>query len=131
MLAKAATPEQTKRIVDEHLMNPERLGGPWLIPSTPRNDPAFAKNHYWKGRIWAPMNFLVYLGMRNYDNITEARKVLVEKSKKLLLKSWLSDGYIFENYNATIGVGDDTGRSDKFYHWGSLLGFISLIENSK
>jgi len=40
----------------------------------------------------------------------------------------MSDGYIFENYNATTGRGDDVGSSDKFYHWGALLGYISLIE---
>jgi alpha-D-xyloside xylohydrolase len=53
----------------------------------------------------------------------------VEKSRNLLLKSWVSDGFVFENYNATNGRGDDTTRSDKFYHWGALLGFIGLIED--
>jgi hypothetical protein len=46
----------------------------------------------------------------------------------LLLKGWLQDGYVFENYNSTTGQGDDVGNSDKFYHWGAVLGFITLIE---
>ncbi|MDR0547355.1 MAG: hypothetical protein LBG77_07215, partial [Dysgonamonadaceae bacterium] len=58
----------------------------------------------------------------------DARKQLSEKSKNLLLKSWLKDRYVFENYNATTGVGDDVTSSDKFYHWGALLGFITLME---
>ena len=36
---------------------------------------------------------------------------------------------VFENYNALTGEGDDVVRSDKFYHWGALLGYIALIEN--
>lgn len=36
---------------------------------------------------------------------------------------------MFRNYNATTGEGDDSVRSDKFYHWGALLGYITLIEN--
>ena len=128
MLAKVPTSEQVSRMLNEHLLNPEEFWGEWVIPATPRNDPAFKDNTYWRGRIWAPLNFLVYMGLRNYD-FPDVQKSLVEKSKNLLLKSWLSDGSIFENYNATNARGDDAGRSDRFYHWGSLLGFIGLIED--
>lgn len=128
LLAKSPTKEQAKRMIDEHLINPNEFWGEWVIPATPRNDPAFKDNIYWRGRIWAPLNFLVYMGLRNY-NFPEVRKELSRKSKDLLLKSWLSQGYVFENYNADTGVGDDVLRSDKFYHWGALLGYISLIEN--
>jgi hypothetical protein len=67
------------------------------------------------------------MGLRNYD-FPEVRKELSEKSMNLLLKSWLKDGYVFENYSSTSGQGDDVENSDKFYHWGALLGFITLIE---
>ena len=127
MLAKAPTQEQAERMIAEHFRNPEEFWGEWMIPATPRNDPAFHDNTYWRGRIWAPMNFLVYMGLRNYD-LPEARKELSEKSQNLLLKSWNADRYVFENYNSVTGQGDDVPNSDKFYHWGSLLGFITLIE---
>lgn len=128
LLAKAPTQEQAERMVTEHLLNTNEYWGEYVIPSVPRNDTAFKDNEYWRGRIWAPLNFLVYMGLRNY-NFPEVRKELSRKSKDLLLKSWLSQGYVFENYNADTGVGDDVLRSDKFYHWGALLGYISLIEN--
>jgi hypothetical protein len=127
LLANAPTQKQAKRMIDEHLFNPDEFWGDWIIPATPRNDPAYKDNTYWRGRIWAPLNFLVYMGLRNYD-LPEARKALSEKSKDLLLKSWIKDGYVFENYSAETGTGDDVGNSDKFYHWGALLGFITLIE---
>jgi neutral trehalase len=128
LLAKVPSPEQAKRMLQAHLLNPEEYGGEWMIPSTPRNDPAFKDNTYWRGRIWAPLNYLVYEGLRNY-NLPEVQKELADKSRALLFKSWLSEGYVFENYNADTGVGDDVGNSDKFYHWGALLGYISLIEH--
>ena len=129
LLAQAPDSTQARRMIEEHLTNPDEFWGEWVIPSSPRNDPSFRDNEYWRGRIWAPLNFLVYMGIRNYD-FPEVRKELADKSESLLLKSWLSDGYVFENYNAVDGRGDDVVRSDKFYHWGALLGYISLIEKN-
>ncbi|MET4082724.1 putative isomerase [Pedobacter sp. UYP30] len=128
MLAKVATPHQSQRMMDEHFYNPKEFWGKWILPSSPRNDTAYKDNTYWRGRIWAPLNFLVYLGIRNY-NLPQARKDIVNKSKELLLKSWSSHRYIYENYNAENGEGDDVPNSDKFYHWGALLGFISIVED--
>jgi putative isomerase len=74
------------------------------------------------------MNFLVYLGIRNYA-LPDAQSDMVEKSKNLLLKSWISENHVYENYNAETGQGDDAGSwSDKFYHWGALLGFIGIMD---
>jgi len=127
LLAGVPSQKQAKRMIDEHFFNPEEFWGEWILPATPRNDPAYKDNTYWRGRIWAPLNFLVYMGLRNYD-LPEARKALSEKSKNLILKGWLSNGYVFENYNADSGQGDDVSNSDKFYHWGALLSLITLME---
>ena len=129
LLAKVPTEEQARRMIEAHLTNPDEYWGEYVIPATPRNDPAFSDNEYWRGRIWAPLNFLVYMGLRNY-NFPDVRHQFAEKSKALLLKSWLKNGYVFENYNATTGEGDDEVRSDKFYHWGALLAYIALMENN-
>jgi hypothetical protein len=130
LLAGIPSEKQAEAMLLRHLLNPDEFWGEWVIPATPRNDPAFKDNTYWRGRIWAPLNFLVYMGLRNYDTpvIHDIRRQFAGKSKNLLLKSWLSNGYVFENYNATTGAGDDVVNSDKFYHWGALLGFIDLIE---
>lgn len=128
MLAKACTQKQAERMIKEHYFNPDEFHGEFVIPSIARNDPAFKDNEYWRGRIWAPMNFLVYLGMINYD-LPEARADLAEKSKTLLMKSWNQNGAIYENYNAVTGQGDDVKNSDSFYHWGALLNYIMYMEN--
>lgn len=130
LLVKVPTQEQASRMMKEHFFNPEEFMGEFIMPSIARNDPAFVDNDYWRGRIWAPMNFLVYLGMRNYE-LPDAQKELVEKSKKLLLKSWIEENHVYENYNSVNGQGNDAGaRSDAFYHWGALLGFIEMIDLS-
>jgi len=129
MLAHAATPEQAKTMVEKHLMNPEEFWGQWVIPAIERNDPAFKDQNYWRGRIWGPMNFLVYLGLANYKD-PDARSAFAQKSYDLFLKEWKENGHVHENYNATLGTGDDVSSSDRFYHWGALLGYVEYLEKS-
>jgi hypothetical protein len=76
------------------------------------------------------MNFLVYLGLCNYD-LPAARKDLAEKSMKLLMNEWITKHHVHENYNAETGDGDDVISSDAYYHWGALLGMIYMIENNQ
>ena len=64
MLAHAATADQAKVMIEKHLLNPNEFWGEWVIPSIAREDPAFGDQNYWRGRIWGPMNYLFYLGLR-------------------------------------------------------------------
>jgi hypothetical protein len=131
MLAKAPTQAQAERMIKEHFMNPEEFAGEWILPSISRNDPAFNDQDYWRGRIWGPMNFLVYLGMKNYD-LTDAVAVMVEKSHALLMNTWNKNRMVHENYNAITGNGrneeERINLSDSYYHWGALLGFMAILE---
>jgi len=129
LLARAATREQARRMIQEHLLNPEEFWGKWVIPATPRNDPAFQDQNYWRGRIWGPMNFLVYLGLRNYDEPT-VRAELAEKSLELFQGEWDTKHHVHENYNAITGSGDDVSSSDRFYHWGALLALMEYMEET-
>ena len=67
LLAKAPTQKQAERMINEHFYNPDEFWGKYILPSIAFNDPDYKNNDYWRGRIWAPMNFLVYLGLRNYN----------------------------------------------------------------
>jgi putative isomerase len=130
LIAKAPTPEQARRMIQEHYFNPQEFHGEWVMPSIARSVPGYGDQNYWRGRIWGPMNFLVYLGLRNYD-LTDARADLVQRSARLLMKSWQSDRAIYENYNANTGAGNDVRSSDAYYHWGALLGVIELLEKGR
>ncbi len=127
LLARAATPQQAQRMIQEHLLNAQEFWGDWVIPATPRNDPAFKDQNYWRGRIWGPMNYLVYLGLRNYDQ-PQVREELGRKSLKLFEGEWTTKHHVHENYNSMTGAGDDVNYSDPFYHWGALLALIEYEE---
>lgn len=127
LLGKAASQEQAERMVAEHFYNPQEFWGDWIIPTIARSDPAYPDQAYWRGRIWGPTNFLVYLSLRNY-NLPIAVKNLADKSNALLMKNWLEHGFVCENYCADTGQGGERLDSDRYYHWGGLLGMPALYE---
>jgi putative isomerase len=136
MLAHAATPAQAREMVEKHLLNPKEFWGEWVIPSIARDDPAFHDQNYWRGRIWGPMNYLVYLGLDNYSGLNNyddaaTRREFAQKSFNLFVKEWTEKGHVHENYNAIQGTGDDVTSSDRFYHWGALLGYVEYLEESR
>ncbi len=131
-LTKTVSTAQALDMVKLHLQNPEEFGGDLIIPACAKNTPQFQLQDYWKGRIWAPLNMLVYLGVQQY-NLPDYKAELVQKSKKLLLDNYKrTGGYVYENYNGISGEGrnDDErlDKSDNFYSWGALLGFISIVD---
>ncbi|MFW5709892.1 MAG: MGH1-like glycoside hydrolase domain-containing protein [Bacteroidota bacterium] len=131
LIGGAATDEQALTIVKDYFYNPDQFWGEWIIPTISRSHPNFRDDRYWDGRIWPPVNFLVYTGLRNYTHLPEVEKAkndLVVKSRELLLKRWKMDRYVQEDYNAHTGMGEEENQYSRFYHWGGLLGLMSLIE---
>lgn len=121
------TEEQKTRPVREHLYSTDEFWGDYVLPSIARNDPAYPDQDYWRGRIWAPMNYLVYRALRAAGQ-KEACRDLAEKSKELILKEWTLHGHVHENYDGDTGMGCGVKNSDKFYHWGGLLSYIAILE---
>ena len=130
MLAHAPTAAQASQMVRQHLMNPAEFWGQWVLPSIARNDPAFRDQNYWRGRIWGPMNYLVYLGLCNYP-LPAAQAALASRSYALFLREWQQHRHVHENYNAILGEGDDVKNSDRFYHWGALLGYVEYLQTAR
>lgn len=129
LLAGVPSPEQAKAMIQKHLLNPKEFWGRWIMPSIAMNDAAFTDQNYWRGRIWGPMNYLVYLGLSKYND-AGTRRAFAEKSYELFLKEWAEKRHVHENYNAILGTGDDVKNSDRFYHWGALLGYVEYLEAS-
>ena len=130
MYAHSVTEEQKKSMIERYLYDPEELGGEFVLPSISRRDPAYADQDYWRGRIWAPMNYLVYEALCD-AGMEEAQQVVADSSEALLLKEWDAHGHVHENYNGTTGWGCDKPNSNNFYHWGGLLGHIAIVHGSK
>ncbi len=127
LFSDSVSPERARRMADSHYYNPEEFYGDWMLPSIARNDPAFNDQNYWRGRVWAPLNFLVYLALLNTD-LDDVREDLARKSTTIFMKEWTEHRHVHENYNSITGEGCDVNNSDKFYHWGALLTVIALAE---
>jgi glycogen debranching enzyme len=99
------------------------------VPSTPRTDAESAsRSYYWHGRVWPPMNFLVYIGLRR-AGLSDERRWLAERSAELAMKEWSEARHVHENYSANTGEGCDKADSEPFHSWGALLSLIPLIES--
>ncbi|HVJ08381.1 MAG TPA: trehalase family glycosidase [Acidisarcina sp.] len=128
LLAGIPDKDKARRMIQDHYMNPAEFYGEFMLPSAARNDPSFPAQRYWKGAVWPPLNFLVYLGLREYG-FEKERKALAESSREMFLQQWRKDGLICENYSSISGSGEDPRlSSDRFHSWGALMGFLSVIE---
>jgi putative isomerase len=128
LLCGAATPEQAARLL-EHLSDETTFGGDFVLPNATRDDPAFADNVYWRGRIWPNVNYMVWLGLRRYGFVAEASK-LASQSYELFMKSWREDRIASENYNAVTGEAMDQGDTDPFYIWAAMLPLMAPARSS-
>lgn len=127
LFADSVGPARARRMIAEHYMNPGEFYGQYMLPSIARSDPAYGDQDYWRGRVWAPLNFLVYLALRR-QGLDDACADLAEKSRALMMNEWLAHRHIHENYNADTGSGCDVANSDKFYHWGALLAMVAILQ---
>ena len=126
MAAGIATPEQCESMIAGYLTAPEKFGGELGLPSCTRDDPAYPDNVYWRGRIWGPLNFWAYQGLRRCGRDAEAT-ALAARSAKLFHRSW-RDRLCGENYNPDSGAITDQADSDSFYAWGALLPLLDVCE---
>lgn len=126
LLAGAATIAQTRRMV-ALLHDRKRFGGKWLLPSVTRDDPAFSDNVYWRGRIWPPLNFLVWHGLKRNGLDDEASR-LARNSYRLFMAEW-AERRCPENFNADTGAAMDQADTDSFYGWGGLMPYIAVSES--
>ncbi|MER7276102.1 trehalase family glycosidase [Dactylosporangium sp. NPDC000244] len=129
LLAGIGAGGRAARTVGRYLRDERYFGGRWAIPSTPRIDAESASHsYYWKGRVWPPMNFLVYLGLRR-AGLAEERRWLAERSADVAMREWREARHVHENYSAASGEGCDKANSEPFHSWGALLSLIPLIES--
>ena len=126
LLCGAASEAQAKRLL-HHLDDPKSFGGAWGLPSVSRDDPAFKDNVYWRGRIWPPLNWTVWQGLKRYGFDAAATK-LAAKSWALFSRAWDKDRHCAENYNADTGEVLDQPDTDGFYSWGALMPALALAE---
>jgi putative isomerase len=125
MLAGAATEEQQAQLL-RWLNEGKAFGGEHRLPSVTRDDPAYHDNVYWRGRVWPPLNYLTYGGLKRCGHINDAA-TLAEDSVKLFAAGW-AKRQMPENFSAETGAADDQVDTDLFYGWGGLMPLIGINE---
>ena len=103
------------------LTDPKKFWGAWLIPTLLYDDPEYATQEYWKGHVWGPVNYLVWLGLRRYGTPLQQAE-FARRSANLFMRNWTARGTCNENYRSTDGTGDDHPH----YMWGALLCQIGI-----
>ena len=126
LVAGAASPAQARRLLG-WLQDPRRFGGRFVLPSVSRDDPTCQDNVYWRGRIWPPLNFMVYQGLRRYGFDAEASAV-AGRSYEMFARPWREARHCAENYGAQDGAVTDQPDTDTFYGWGALMPAMAVAE---
>ncbi len=126
LICGAATPDQAAWLL-EHLADPATFGGRLVIPGTTRDDPAARDNTYWRGRIWPPLNYLVWQGLRRAGHRAQA-STLARQSLELFRAAWTERRLCPENYNAETGEPMDQPDTEGFYSWGALMPVMAVGE---
>lgn len=126
LLAGAVSDQQAESLVVNWLHRPEHFGDPWWLPACDRSHPAHRDNVYWRGRLWPPLHFLVYYGLRRQGLEDDARE-LARQAGALFQRAWAA-GHCPENYNADTGEALDQPDTDRFYGWGALMPYLAVAE---
>ncbi len=124
LVAGLADEERTRRMMNT-LRDPRQFWGEQLLPSIARDDQAFSEKMAGRGAIWAPMNFLVYHGLRRYGMNNEAAE-LARRSASLARAALGKSGRFYDQYSSADGrpVGDKTDEDDdaqKTYFLGLMI----------
>lgn len=125
LLADAAAPAQQQGL-SAALADPLKFGGRWRLPSVTRDDPAYRDNVYWRGRIWPPLNYLTYQGLKRAGLDAEAA-ALARDTGDVFRQGW-ARRQCPENFSAETGEADDQPDTDLFYGWGVLMPITALNE---
>ena len=118
--------DRTQKMINGFLKPHEKFGGDYGLPSVTRDHPAYHDNVYWRGRVWAPLNYWVYQSLCRAGKKAEASE-LADMSYRLFDSGW-QNRKCGENYNAETGEINDQADTDAFYSWGALLPAIMISE---
>ncbi|MEY8827108.1 trehalase family glycosidase [Sedimentitalea sp. XS_ASV28] len=126
LAAGIGTEAQLQSLIDNYLLAEDKFGGRYILPSAPRDQPAYHENVYWRGRAWAPLNYWVYQGLMRHGRVAEASD-LADKGATMFAAHW-DKRQCGENYSSVTGEIRDQADTDAFYTWGALLPTLSVLQ---
>lgn len=123
-LCGAADAVQTERML-AMLRDENAFWGKRVLPASTIDDPASADDVYWRGRIWPPLVWWTWQGLRRAGRDAEADEVR-QRAWAMFLDGW-RERRCQENYHANDPGRDHNPDSDSFYGWGALLPLMMVI----
>ena len=108
---------EIKRIVEQHMLNPDEFFRERPFPSLSYDDPRHDPNGYWRGRIWPHVVYWMIQTLWRHGYHEEA-----ELTADRLLKMMQSTPWIHENYSSK----EDIVPGMPEYNW-SLATMIELL----
>jgi putative isomerase len=126
LIAGAVDATRLPRLLAQ-LDDPQGFAGAFALPSVRRDDPAYRDNTYWRGRVWPPLNWLVWHGLRRVGEAERAR-ALAQASVRMFQRVWTERRLCPENYNAETGEPLDQPDTEGFYGWGALMPAMGVGE---
>jgi len=123
--AGVATPEQAKRMITEHLLNPREFWTTYPIPALAKTEQWYSTvpqtgdlGCSWRANTWIPTNYMMYHAAKNYGYGIVA-SAIAQRTNELMLKAGNR-----EYYNSETGEGLGL---NPFWGW-SLLGNFFMLE---
>jgi putative isomerase len=101
LVVGAATPEQARRVIDEHLLNPKEFFTPHPIATVAASDPKF-ELRMWRGPAWNCMTYWAARGCMRYGRGDAARQLL-EKALDATAADFARTGTLWEFYHPMLG----------------------------
>jgi len=117
-----ASPEQARRLVYEHLLNPDEFWTDYPVATYARTEPDYYqgnKDVNWRGSNWIPTTYMVFHGLMKYGYYDIAGYLAYKTFEMVLQK----DKNTREFYNAVTGEGYGM---DPFYGWSTLAYYMPL-----
>ncbi len=131
MWSGIATPEQAKRMVNEHLKNEKTLGAAYGIRSLSKMEKMYgtyasSNPSNWDGPVWGISNYMVFRGLLKYGFQAEARD-MADKTVELFGRDFQANGALHEYYNPDTG---EPIMNKGFQNWNYLvMNMIAWEEN--
>ena len=111
LFAKILTQKEAKKLVEEHLLNPQEFWTKYPIPTVSLDESSFDPKGFWRGPVWIAINWFIYKGLLNYG-FKDVADTIKKSSISLLEKSGFR-----EYFNPLTGE----GLGAKNFTWGGLV----------
>lgn len=120
LISEVAPPERADGLIAA-LQDPTQFNCPCGIPGIAVSDPEFMCEHaYWRGPVWAPVNYMVLRGLLCYNEDKLAGQ-LAGKLYRAAETVWEQTGTIWENYDPCGAISPQAHAQPDFCGWSALI----------